>query len=109
MRLRIASWFMVLCLVMPASAQILPAPTSEFTASDSAEQNERSGYNESLDGGILVRNDKMTRKMVPLVTTYSQQLPSRVSLAPPLTKLTVTASPRSHALRVHQLISVYRI
>lgn len=109
MRLRIAYWFMVLCLVVPVGAQILPAPTSDFTASDAAEQNERSEYNESLAGGILVRNDKLARKLVPLAITCSQQLGSRFSLSPPLIGHTVTAFPRSHALRVHQLISVYRI
>ena len=109
MRVLIVSWFVLQCLVVPIGAQILPAPTSDFTASDAAEQKERSEYNESLAEGIRVRNDKMARKTVSLAITYSQQLSSRVSLSPPLIGRTVTAFPRSHALRVHQLISVYRI
>ena len=108
MRLLLVSWFVLQCLVVPIGAQILPAPTSDFTANDAAEQKERSEYNESLAEGILVRNDKLARKTVPLATC-SQRLCSRVSLSPPLIGPTVTAFPRSHALRVHQLISVYRI
>jgi hypothetical protein len=109
MRVLIVSWFVLQCLVVPIGAQILPAPTSDSTASNPAEQEERSEYNEALAGGIRVRNDRMARKTVPLAITCSQRLCSRVSLAPPLIGPTVTAFPRSHALRVHQLISVYRI
>jgi hypothetical protein len=108
MRVLIVSWFVLQCLIVPIGAQILPAPTSDSTASNPAEQEERSAYNEALVGGIRVRNDKMARKTVPLATC-SQQLCSRFSLSPPLIGPTVTAFPRSHALRVHQLISVYRI
>jgi hypothetical protein len=109
MRLLIVSWFVLQCLVVPIGAQILPAPTSDSTASDAGEQEERSAYNEALAGGIRVRNDKMARKTMPLAITCSQQLCSRFSLSPPLIGRTVTAFPRSHALRVHQRISVYRI
>jgi hypothetical protein len=109
MRVLIGSWFVLQCLVVPIGAQILPAPTSDFTASDAAELEEHSSYDEALAGVVRIRKDKMARRTVPLVTTYSQQLSSRVSLSPPLIGRTVTAFPRSHSLRVHQLISVYRI
>lgn len=109
MRVLIVSWFALLCLVVPIGAQILDAPTSDFTASDAAEQEEHSAYDEALAWVVRIRKDKMARRTVPLVTTYSQQVCSRFSLSPPLIRRTVTAVPRSHALRVHQLISVYRI
>ena len=109
MRVLIVSWFVLQCLVVPIGAQILPAPASDSTASDAAEQKERSEYNESLAEGIRVRNDKMARKTVSLAITCSQRLCPRFSLSPPLIGRTVNAFPRSHALRVHQLISVYRI
>lgn len=109
MRVLIVSWFVLQCLVVPIGAQILPAPTSDFTASDAAEQEEHSAYDEAPAGVIHIRKDKLARKTVPLVTTCAQRFCSRVSLAPPLIEPTVTAFPRSHALRVHQLISVYRI
>lgn len=109
MRLRIVSLFMLLCLVVPVGAQILPAPTSDSTASDAAEQEERSAYNKSPAEGIRVRNDKLARNTVPLAITCFQQLYSRFSLSPPIVGHTVTAFPRSPALPVHQRISVYRI
>jgi hypothetical protein len=109
MRVLIVSWFVLQCLVVPIGAQILPAPTSDITASAAGEQEEYSAYDEALAGVVRIRKDKMARRTVPLVTTYSQQLSSCVSLAPLLIRNTVTAFPRSHALRVHQLISVYRI
>jgi hypothetical protein len=109
MRVLIVSWFVLQCLVVPIGAQILPAPTFDFTASDAAEQEEHSAYNEAPAGVVRIRTDKMARKTAPLVTTCGQRFCSRVSLAPPLIGPTVTAFPRSHALRVHQLISVYRI
>jgi hypothetical protein len=109
MRVLIVSWFVLQCVVVPIGAQILPAPTSDFTASDAGEQEEYSAYDEALAEVVRIRKDKMARRTVPLVTTYSQQLSSRVSLSPPLIVRTMTAIPRSHALRVHQRISVYRI
>ncbi len=109
MRVLIVSWFVLQCLVVPIGAQIYPTPTSDFTASDEAEQEEHPAYDEALAGVVRIRKDKMTRRTVPLVTTCSQQLSSCFSLAPPLIGRTVTAFPRSHALRVHQRISVYRI
>jgi len=98
MRVLIVSWFLLQCLVVPIGARILPAPTSDFTASDAAEQEEYSAYDEALAEVVRIRKDKMARRTVP-----------RFSLAPLLIRRTVTAFPRSHALRVHQLISVYRI
>lgn len=109
MRVLIVLWFVLQWLVVPIGAQILPAPTSDFTASDASEQEESLAYDEAPAGVVRIRKDKMARRTVSLVTTYSQQLSSRVSLAPLLIGRTVTAIPRSHALRVHQLISVYRI
>ena len=105
----IVSWFVLQCLVVAMGAEILPAPTSDFTASDAGEQEEYLAYDEAPAEVVRIRKDKMARRTVPLVTTYTQQLTSRVSLSPPLIGRTVTAYPRSHALRVHQLISVYRI
>jgi hypothetical protein len=109
MRVLIVSWFVVQCLVIPIGAQIFPTPASDFTASDAAEQEEQPAYDEALAGVIRIKKDKMARKTVPLVTTCSQQGSSHFSLSPPLIRRTVTAVPRSHALRVHQRISVYRI
>ena len=109
MRFLIVSWFVLQCLVVPIGAQIIPAPTSDSTPSDAAEQEERSEYNKSLAEGIRVRNDKLARKTMPLAITCTQRLCSRFSLSPPLVGHIVTAFPRTHALRVHQLISVYRI
>jgi hypothetical protein len=109
MRVLVVSWFVLQCLVVPIGAQILPAPTSDFTASDAGKQEEYSAYDEAPAGVVRIRKDKMARRTVPLVTTYSQQLSSRVSLSPPLIGRTVTDFPGSHALRVHQRISVYRI
>lgn len=108
MRLLIILWFVLQCLVVPIGAHILPAPTSDFTASDAGEQEEYSAYDEGPAGVVRIRKDKMARRTVPLVTTYSQQLSSRI-ISPPLIGRTVTPFPRSHALRVHQRISVYRI
>jgi hypothetical protein len=109
MRVLLVSWFVLQCLVAPIGAQILPAPTSDFTASDAAEQEEHSAYDEAPVGVVRIREGKMARRTMSLVTTCSHALSSRVSLAPPLIGRTVTASPRSSALRVHQRISVYRI
>jgi hypothetical protein len=108
-RALIILWFVLQCLVVPIGAQILPAPTSDFTASDAAEQEEHSAYDEAPVGVVHIREGKMTRRTMILVTTCAQQFCSRVSLAPPLIGRTVTTFPRSHALRVHQRISVYRI
>jgi hypothetical protein len=107
-RVLIILWFVVQCLVVPIGAEILPAPTSDLTASDAAEQEEHSAYDEALAGVVRIRTGKMARETVPLATC-SQRLCSRFNLSPPLIGLTVTAFPRSHSLRVHQLISVYRI
>jgi hypothetical protein len=104
----IVSWFVVLSLVVLIGAQILPATTSDFTARNTAEMEERSAYDEVLAGVERIRNDKTARKMVPLVTISSQQV-SHFGLSPSPTGRTVTAFTRGHALRVHQLISVYRI
>jgi len=109
MRFLIVSWLVLLCLVVPIGAQILPAPTSDFTARDAAELEEHLAYDQALVGVLRIRKGKMARKTVPLVTTCSQRLCSRFSLSPPLIGPTVTAFPRSPALRVHQRISVYRI
>ena len=109
MRVLIVSWFVLQCLVAPIGARTLPAPTSDFTASDMAEQEEYSAYDEALVGVVRIRKDKMARRTVPLVTTCAQQVCSRFSFSPAVIGRTVTALPRSHALRVHQLISVYRI
>jgi hypothetical protein len=108
MRLLLVSWFVLQCLVVPIGAQILPAPTSDLTARDAAELEEHSANDEALARVVHIRTGKTARKTVPLVTC-SQRLCSRFSLSPPLIGPTVTAFPRSHALRVHQLISVYRI
>ena len=109
MRVLIVAWFVLQCLVVPIGVQILPAPTSDFTASDAGEQEESLAYDEAPVGVVRIRKDTTARRTVPLVTTCAQQLSSRVSLSPPLIGRTGTAFPRSHALRVHQLISVYRI
>jgi hypothetical protein len=109
MRVLIVSWFVLQCLVVPIGAQILPAPTSDLTASDAAEQEEHAAYDDAPVGVVRIREGKMARRTRSLVTTYAQQFCSRVSLAPPLIGRTLTAFPRSHALRVHQRISVYRI
>jgi hypothetical protein len=109
MRVLIVSWLMLLCLVVPIGAQILPAPTSDFTARDAAELEERSADDQALASVVRIRKGRMARKTVPLVATCSQRLCSRFSLSSPLIGRTVTAFPRSHALRVHQRISVYRI
>lgn len=109
MRVLIVSWFVLQCLVAPIGAQILPAPTSDFTASDTAELEEHSAYDEALAEVVRIRRGKLARKTASLVMICSQPLCSRFSLSPPHIGRTVTAFPRSHALRVHQLISVYRI
>ena len=109
MRLLIVSWFVLQCLVVPIGAQIRPAPTSDFTASDASELEEHSTYDEALTGVVRIRRGKLARKTTPFVTICSQQLCSRFSLSPAVIGRTVTAYPRSHALRVHQRISVYRI
>ncbi len=109
MRVLIGSWFVLQCLVVPIGAPILPAPTSDFTARDAAELEEHLAYDQAFVGVLRIRKDKMARKTVPLVTTCSQQLCSRFSLSPSLIGPTVTALLHSSALRVHQLISVYRI
>lgn len=109
MRVLIVSWFVLLCMVAPIGAQIRPAPTSDFTASDAAELEEHSAYDEALAGVERIRRGKLARKNAPFVTICSQQLCSRFSLSPALIVRIVTAFPRSHALRVHQRISVYRI
>jgi hypothetical protein len=109
MRLLIVSWFVLQCVVVPIGAQIRPAPTSDFTASDAAELEEHSANDEALAGVVRMRRGKLARKTAPLVTTCSQQVCSRFSLSPAVIGRTVTAFPRSHALRVHQRISVYRI
>lgn len=98
MRVLIIFWFVLQCLVVPIGAQSLSAPISDLTARDTAEQEEHSAYDEALAEVVGIRNDIMTRRTVP-----------RVSLAPLLIRRIGTAFPRSHALRVHQLISVYRI
>ena len=105
----IISWFLVLSLVVLFGAQILPATASDVTARSAAEMEERSAYEEVLAGVGRIRLHKVSKMTVPLVTTSSEQLGSPFSLSPPLFGRTVTAFPRSHALRVHQLISVYRI
>jgi hypothetical protein len=109
MRVLIVSWFALQCLVVPIGAQILPAPTSDFTASDAAELEEHSAYDASLAEVVRIRRGKMARNTEPLVTTYFQPLCFFFSLSPPHIGRTVTAFPRSPALRVHQRISVYRI
>lgn len=109
MRVLIVSWFMLQCLVLPIGAQILPATTYDFTATDAAEQEEHSSYDEGLAWLVPIRNDTLARKTVPLVTTCAPKFCSRVSLTPQLIGPTVTASPCSHALPVQQLISAYRI
>jgi hypothetical protein len=109
MRILIGSWFALQCLVVPIGAQILPAPTSDFTASDAAELEEHSAYDEALAEVVRLRRGKMARNTALLVTTYSRQVCSGFSLSPPHIGRTVTAFPRSPALRVHQRISVYRI
>jgi hypothetical protein len=105
MRVLIVSWLMLLCLVVPIGA----APASDFTARDAAELEEHSADDQALASVVRIRKDRMARKTVPLVATCSQRLLSRFSLSSPLIGRTVTAFPRSHALRVHQRISVYRI
>ena len=109
MRVLIVSWIVLQCLVVPIGAQVLPAPTSDLTASDATEQEEYAAYDEALAEVARIRKDKLARRTVPLVTTCAQQVSSRVSLSPPLIGRTVTAFPRSHALHLHQCISVYRI
>ena len=109
MRLLIVSWFVLQCWVVPIGAQIRPAPISDFTANDAAELEEHSAYDEALAGVVRIRRGTLARKTAPLVTTCSQQLCSRFSLSPAVIGRTVTAVPRSQALRVHQRISVYRI
>jgi len=109
MRFLIVSWFVLQCLVVPIGAQILPAPTSDFTASNADELEEHSAYDEALAEVVRIRRGKLARKTAPLVTTCSQQLCSRFSLSPAHIGRTVTAFPHSPGLRVHQLISVYRI
>jgi hypothetical protein len=103
MRLLIVSWFVLQCVVVPIGAQIRPAPTSDFTPSDAAELEEHSAYDEALAEVVRIRRGKLARKIC------SQQVCARFSLSPPHIGRTVTAFPRSPALRVHQRISVYRI
>ena len=64
MRVLIVSWFVLQCLVAPIGARTLPAPTSDFTASDIAEQEEYSAYDEALVGVVRIRKDKMARRTV---------------------------------------------
>lgn len=109
MRVLLVSWFVLLCMVVPIGAHILPAPTSDFTAGDAVELEEPSADDQALAGVVRIRKDKMVRKTVLLATTCSQRFCAHVSLSPPFIGGTVTASPRSSALRLHQLISVYRI
>jgi hypothetical protein len=109
MRVRRVSWLTFVYLFVLIGAQILPAPTSNVTVSEDDPLENNSTYDEAITRIVRIRTDKMARRTVPLVTTYSQQLSSHVSLSPPLIERTVTAFPRSHALRVHQRISVYRI
>jgi hypothetical protein len=108
-RLRLVSWLVLLCLVVLIGAQIFPAPTSRFTASDASRIEKRSAYDQAFIGVVRIGTGEKARKTVPLVTTCSQRLCSRFSFAPPLIRHTVTAVPHSQALRVHQCISVYRI
>jgi hypothetical protein len=111
MRLRIVSWFMVLCMVVPIGAQMLSAPTSYFTAGDASQSQigKHSAHDQALSGVLRIGTGEKARKTMSLVTTCSQQYCSYFSLSPPRIECTGTAFPRSHALRVHQLISVYRI
>jgi hypothetical protein len=109
MRVLLVSWFALQCLVVPIGAQILPAPTSDFTASDAAELEEYSASDAALAEVVRIRRGKLAKKTAPLVTTYSQQLCSGFILAPPHSGRTVTPFTCSPALRVHQRISVYRI
>jgi hypothetical protein len=108
-RVLLVSWFVLQCLVVPIGAQIFPAPTSDFTASDAAEQDEHSADDEAPFGVVRIGTGEKARKTTPLVQTCFQGLCTRVSLSPPLIRRAVTAFPHSHALRVHQRMSVYRI
>jgi len=109
MRGRLVSWFVLLCLVVLIGAQILPAPTSHFTATDVSQIGKHSASDPALVGVVRIGTSEKGRKTLPLVTTYAHRFCSRVSLAPPLIGRTVTAFPRSPAQRVYQRISVYRI
>ena len=105
----IVSWFLVLSLAVLIGAQILPATASDVTARSAAEMEERSAYEEVLAGVGRIRLYKMAKMTAPPVTTSDEQLGSPFSPSPPLIGRTVTAFPHNHGLRVHQLISVYRI
>ena len=108
-RIRFVSWFLLLCLITLIGAQVLPAPTPDITSSEVSWIGKQVAADSALVGVVRVGTGEQARKTMPLVQTCYQMVCIRVSASPPLIERTVTALPHTHALRVHQRISVYRI
>ncbi|MBC7840546.1 MAG: hypothetical protein H7Y39_18205 [Nitrospiraceae bacterium] len=109
LRIGFISSFLLLCLIPLIGAQLFPAPTSHLPSSEESWIGKHVATDSPLVGVIRVGSGKKARKMMPLVQTCSPGVCIRVSASPPLTERTVNALPHTHALRVHQRISVYRI
>lgn len=109
MRERLASWFVLLCLIVLIGAHILPAPTSHFTSGDASNTGKLLAFDPALVGVGRIGTGEQVRKLVPSITTCAQNICTRFGHSPPIIGHAVTAFPHTHALRVHQRISVYRI
>ncbi len=109
MRGLIASWFMLLSLVMPIGGALLLAPASDCMANEAAEMDERSASDETFAGVVRISTGEKARRPVPLVMTFSHPVGTQISLSAPPIERPVTAFPSSYARPVYQHISVYRI
>jgi hypothetical protein len=109
MRGLMASWFLLLGLVMPIGGTLLPAPASDCMANEAAEMEERSASDETFAGIVRISTGEKARRPVPLVMTFSHPVATRISLSAPPIERAVTAFPSSYARPVYQHISVYRI
>ena len=109
MRVRLVSWFVLLSLMVLMGAQLRPASFSHDTSSTADRIGKQLAADPTLVGVVRFGTGEKARKVLPLVTTCTPSVCTRVSLAPPLIDRTVTAVPRSHTLPIFQRISVYRI
>ncbi len=108
-RIRLISWFVLLCLIVLIGAQMLPATASNLTSTETPNMAKPFALDPVLLGVGRIGTGEKARPLIPIVPPCAQTVCTQVSLAPPLLERAVTAVPHSHALRVHQRISVYRI
>ncbi len=109
MPVRLISWVVFLSMIALIGLQTLTPPTFHIATSDATWIGKHSTHDTALIGFVRVGTGEKARKALPLVTTCTPGVCTRVSLAPPLIERTGTAVSHRHALPIYQHISVYRI